>query len=362
VSSQPQSILTRPLLFAVVFFGLFLVLLYQIARLLTPFLSPLLWAAILTLALHPLHKRIEAIVKGRKTLAASITTLVVLLLVIGPAVTLLIVLSGQAVDMYQWASSVIQSGKLAEVWGKFTNSFLNTMLNHPALAGLDLKELFLKGLGELSSKLTSHLGGILTNTLFFIVDIMIMLISLFFFFRDGEAYYTSSIELLPFTRRQKETIAQNFADTFSAVINGVFLVAMLQGAMTGIGFALFGVPFAVFWGFLAAGLALLPVGGAALVWVPGVAYLYLGGATLPGILLGVWGLVLVSLPDNFLKPLIIGKKAKIPTFVLFIALLGGLQVYGILGILFGPLIVTLLTAFIQIYREEYAERDDHPQT
>jgi predicted PurR-regulated permease PerM len=356
VSSQSQPYLTRPLLFSVVFFGLFLLLLYQMGRILMPFLTPLLWAAILTLALYPVHKRIVALVKGRKGLAAGITTLVALLLVIGPSVALLIVLSGQAVDMYQWASSVIQSGKLAEVWSRLSSSFLDKILTHPAVAGLDLKGLFLKGLGDLSSELTSSLGGMLRNTLAVVVDIAIMLIALFFFFRDGEAYYGSSLELLPFTKRQKEAIAQKFADTFRAVINGVFLIALLQGAMTGIGFAVFGVPFAVFWGFLAAGLALLPVGGAALVWMPGAAYLYLGGATLPGILLGVWGLVLVSLPDNFLKPLIIGKKAKIPTFVLFIALLGGLQVYGVLGILFGPLVVTLLTAFVQIYREEYAER------
>jgi predicted PurR-regulated permease PerM len=358
VSPQSQSILTRPMLFAAVFFGLFLLLLYQMIRLFMPFLSPLLWAAIITLALYPVYKRIEAITKGRKGLAAGIATLVSLFVVIGPAVALLIVLSGQAVDIYQWASSVIQSGKLGEIWTSLSNSFLDNILTHPALAGLDLKGLFIKGLGDLSSGLTSHLGGLLKNTLFFIVNIAIMLIAVFFFFRDGEAYYTSFVGLLPFTGRQKESIAKKFADTFRAVINGVFLIALLQGVMTGIGFAVFGVPFAVFWGFLAAGLALLPVGGAALVWVPGAAYLYLGGAKLLGLLLGGWGLVLVSLPDNFLKPLIIGKKAKIPTFVLFIALLGGLEVYGVLGILFGPLVVTMLTAFVQIYREEYAERDN----
>jgi predicted PurR-regulated permease PerM len=126
--------------------------------------------------------------------------------------------------------------------------------------------------------------------------------------------------------------------------------------MTGVGFFVFRMPFSIFWGFLAAVLALLPVGGAALVWVPGAAYLYLTGSTLQGILLAAWGLVLVSLPDNFLKPLIIGKKAKIPTFILFIALLGSLQAFGVLGILFGPVIVSLLAAFIQIYREEYADR------
>ena len=123
-----------------------------------------------------------------------------------------------------------------------------------------------------------------------------------------------------------------------------------------LGLALFGVPFAVFWGFLAAILALLPVGGAMLVWLPGALYLYLTGSTLNSFLLAAWGAVFVSLPDNFLKPLLIGRKAKLPTFLLFLGILGGLQVYGILGILAGPLVVTLLTAFVQIYREEFANK------
>jgi len=183
-----------------------------------------------------------------------------------------------------------------------------------------------------------------------------MLIALFFFFRNGERYYRGTMELLPFTPEQKESIARKLHDTFSAVINGVFLIALLQGLMTGLGFALFGAPFPVFWGFLAAVLALLPVGGAALVWIPGALFLWLTGAALQGALLAVWGTVLVSLPDNFLKPLLIGRKAKLPMFFLFLGILGGLNVYGILGILFGPLVVTLLTAFVQIYREEFAER------
>ena len=183
-----------------------------------------------------------------------------------------------------------------------------------------------------------------------------MLLSLFFLFRDGERWYASVTRLLPFTQDQQQAIARRFQDTFSAVVNGVFLVALLQGVMTGIGLALFGVPFPVLWGFLAAILALLPIGGAALIWVPAAVYLYLTGSAVSSILLAVWGVVLVSLPDNFLKPLLIGRKAKIPTFLLFIGILGGLQVYGFLGIFAGPLVVTLLTAFVQIYREEFVEK------
>jgi predicted PurR-regulated permease PerM len=354
VSPHFRPILTRSFLFAVVFFGLFLFFVYQMGRILMVFLSPLLWAAILTLVLYPLQERIAARLKHRRGLAAAIMTLITLLLVIGPAVSLLFVLVTQAGDLYNGISAFVQSGKLSEAWEKINGSFLDKILLPPVLRDIDIKGMVAKGIGDLSSGLAAQLGGVLKNFVIFTIDVVIMLIALFFFLRDGKSYFHAFIDLLPFTKPQKEEITRKFIDTFGAVINGVFLVALLQGAMTGIGFALFGIPLAVFWGFLAALLALVPVGGAALIWLPGAAYLYFSGSVLSGILLGVWGLVLVSLPDNILRPLLIGRKADIPTFILFIALLGGLQVYGFLGLLFGPLVVTLLTALVQIYREEYA--------
>ncbi len=355
--NTPPSLLTRSPLFAVFFFGFLLFLLYQATRLLTPLLSPLLWAAILTLALHPVYKKLLSRLRNMPGLAAGIMTFGTLVLIIGPSVALLIILAAQSADLYRWASTIVQPEKLAELWSRFESSFLDKLLAHPALSGLDIKAAIVKSIGDISSGLAGQIGNILKNTLIFLADIVIMLIALFFFLRDGEKYYHTMIDLLPFTRKQKDDIAKKFADTFNAVINGVFLIALLQGIMTGLGFFVFRIPFSIFWGFLAAVLALLPIGGAALVWVPGAVYLYLTGSSLQGILLAVWGLVLVSLPDNFLKPLIIGKKAKIPTFILFIALLGGLQAYGFLGILFGPVIVSLLAVFVQIYREEYAGQE-----
>lgn len=356
MSPQSRPLLTRSPLFAVVFFGLFLFFLYQMGRILMVFISPLLWAAILTMTLYPLQHRIIARLKHRQGLAAGIMTLISLLLVIGPAVALLFILATQAGDLYNGMSDFVQSGKLTEAWAAINGSFLDKIPLSPVLSGVDIKGMVVKGISDLSSGLAAQLGGVLRNSMIFAINIVIMLIALFFFFRDGKSYFQAFIDLLPFTKQQKEEITGKFIDTFSAVINGVFLVALLQGAMTGIGFALFGIPHAVFWGFLAALLALLPVGGAALIWLPGSAFLYLTGSVLSGVLLGAWGLLLVSLPDNFLKPLLIGRKAKIPAFILFISLLGGLQVYGFLGLLFGPLVVTLLTAFVQIYREEYAGR------
>jgi predicted PurR-regulated permease PerM len=245
---------------------------------------------------------------------------------------------------------------MIEGWKRLESFLSQNLLKVPLLADLNMKELLLNGFGRISSILASQAGIVLKDLVLLIVNLLIMVIALFFFFRNGEGYYRSAIDLLPFTDEQKRFIAEKFHTTFAAVIKGVFLIALGQGVMTGIGFALFHVPFPVFWGFLAAILALLPIGGAALVWMPGALFLLLTGAEIQGALLALWGLVLVSLPDNFLKPLLIGRTTKLPTFFLFLGILGGLKVYGLLGILFGPLIVTLLTAFIQIYREEFADK------
>lgn len=356
MSGQSSPFLSRTVLFSAVFFSLFIYLLYQAMKLVAPLLTPLLWAAILALAMHPIQRRLVRRLNERRMLSATIMTAATFFLVIGPAVSLLCVLAAQAADLYSWSASVVQSGKLAEIWNRFSASFIDKLLAHPALSTVDLRGIAIKALGDVSSGLAGQVGGLLKNTFIFVIDLAIMMIALFFFFRDGEAYYNKVIDLLPFSARHKEAISAKIAETFSAVINGIFLVALMQGAMTAVGFFIFHIPFAIFWGFLAALLALLPVGGAALIWAPGALYLYFSGSPVSAVLLAVWGTLLVSLPDNFLKPLIIGKKAHISTFILFVALLGGIQAFGFLGILFGPVIVTLVTLFIKIYQEEFADQ------
>jgi predicted PurR-regulated permease PerM len=348
--------LTREHLFAASFFTILLYLLYQGGRILSPYISTLLWAAILTLTLHPLHCRVLKLCKGRETFAASLMTLLTLVVIIGPTVAILTLLASQGVELYGWASDMVQSGSVAEVWARFKESPLGKMVVQLPIGGGDMKASILKGLGELSSDMAAQIGSLLKNTLLMVLNLIILILALFFFFRDGASYVRTTLELLPFTAEQKKTISRKFYETFQAVINGVFLIAFIQGLMTGIGFALFGVAFAAFWGSAAAVLALLPIGGAALVWLGGAGYLYFSHEPTNALLLALWGAVLVSLPDNFLRPLIIGRKAKLPTFLLFLGILGGIQAYGMLGILFGPLVVTLLMSFITIYREEFAEK------
>jgi len=348
--------ITRQHIFAVAFFAFFLFLLYLSVNLLAPFFSALLGAAVLALALHPVHERVRALTKNREWLAASLMTLITMLLVIGPALAVLAVCASQAADLYHTVSDGLLSGRFPELWNSAFASLAEKLKGHPLLSEIDVKGMVMKGIGELSSGLAGQIGPFLKNSVLLTIDLAVLLVALFFFFRDGGSYYRAIMDMLPFPKEHKETLSQKVRNTFSAVVNGVFLIALMQGVMTGIGFAVCRVPFSVFWGVLAAVLALLPVGGAALIWMPGVLYLFLTGAKARALALAIWGIALVSLPDNFLKPLLIGRKAKLPSFFLFIAILGGLQVYGIFGVLFGPIVVTLLFAFVQIYREEYGER------
>jgi len=352
---QPEESSTRSWIFGAIFFVIFIFLLYQMAGLLGPFASALTWAAMLTLAGYPLFLRLMKLLRGRRGLSASIMSLLILLVIVGPSLVLLITLASQALSLYQWASEFISSGRLAE-WETAASSFIGRVFAHPALSGMDVSGVFVKALGELSAWMAGQAGDILKNTLVLAFDLVVMLLAVFFFYRDGESYYRFLMELLPFTAEQKQVISGKFIATFRAVINGVLFIALLQGALTGIGFAICGVPFAVFWGVVAAVAALFPIGGAALVWAPGALFLFLTGGTFHGIVLSAWGVVFVTLPDSVLKPLLIGRKADIPPFFLLMGILGGLKVFGMLGILFGPLIVTLLTVFIQIYRKEYAEQ------
>lgn len=355
-TQSAPPLLTRAHLFAAAFFTIFIVISYQMVRILAPFASSLIWAAIIAIAMHPLYRRVLRVTRNRPGPAAGIMTAIAFLLVIVPAAILFSALTSQAVGLYEYVYGYIQSGKWAATWESIRSSRIGSILAHPALDQIDVKGRVIKALGDLSSGMAAQLGGALKNILLLVVNFLIMLFALFFFFRDGESWYRTAVDILPFTPEQKENITSKMSGTFSAVINGIFLIALLQGVVTGVGFAIFGLSFSVFWGFFAFILALLPVVGAAGIWVPGALYLLLTGSTIKGILLAVWGTLFVSLPDNFLKPILIGRKAKLPIFFLFIGILGGLKVYGFLGILFGPLIVTLLTVFITIYREEYANK------
>jgi len=205
----------------------------------------------------------------------------------------------------------------------------------------------------------AHSGGKLARNLaFFVMDFVVLLLTLFMFFRDGEKMSSRIIELAPMDMKHKRMIAQRLYETIVAVVRGVLLTAAIQGSLAAMGYAVAGVRMPIFLGIATGVAALLPFGGSALVWAPVSVYVFLSHGTGWGIFLFLWGLIMVAWLDNLFRPFLIGTQARLPIALLLLALLGGLRSYGLRGLLLGPLLVACVIAFVQIYRQEFHE----PQT
>ncbi|HET9870615.1 MAG TPA: AI-2E family transporter, partial [bacterium] len=180
------------------------------------------------------------------------------------------------------------------------------------------------------------------------------LVAMFFFFRDGSRYALKTVELLPLDPVYQRKVAHTFSATVTAVMRAMFISAFVQGLLTGAGLALTGVPLPFLFGVVAFINSFIPFLGAASVWIPGAVWLFVQDQPLPGLLLLAWG-VLISIFDHIFRPWLIGSEAKLPVFGLFFTIIGGLLVYGFLGIFLGPIILSMGMAFLSIYREVYLD-------
>ena len=352
----PQSV--RSTMFRVFFFGALIFLLWQLLRIFAPFLSDLVAAATLVIVFHPAHLRLERLLRGRSSLAAALSTVLVLLLVIIPVLLLMWLvfreLTSVLPQLRDWIATVrsLGPGGWREVLPVPLQDLLVQAEAFLAQWGLDVPALALSSLDHVGEKVSRTGVHILRNTFKLAFDVAIIALAVFFFFRDGSRMVRAIVENVPMERGHVERIVARLENALAAVVRGVFVTAVVQGALAGIGFAIVGLPFAVLAGFLTTFLALIPFVGAAAIWVPACLYLFATGHVAKGVIMLCWGMV-ISLGDNFLKPLLIGGRAQVSTFLLFFGILGGLQVYGFLGILIGPVLIALALTFLQIYREQF---------
>lgn len=350
--------MTRQQLFAAFFFAVFLFLLFQLYRLFHLFLTPLIGAVILVLTLYPLYTLLLSLLGRRRTLAALLLTLFITFIVTIAIFLFSSLLTSQVVAFYQRMKEMIQSGELQQLLSRWESSYLGGVWRRwqPEVEALniDFPALALKGGDAVSTFIVGQATGIAKNLFIFLFNFLIMTFILFFLFRDGETLYRTLRDLIPMEPEHKEAIFVRLYETVSAVVQSMAVTGVTQGLLSWIGFWLLGIPFAFFLGSVAAFFSLLPIGGAAAVWVPCVLYLFLTSQWMKAVVLLVYGAVIISGVDNILKPLIIGGRTRLPTLFLVLGILGGLQAYGFLGIFLGPVLLATIVAFVNIYREEYA--------
>jgi len=352
---------TQTWLVTVFFFALLSLILYGAFLVLTPFLTAITWAVILALLVYPLYGWLLDRLRGRATLAGIIVIVFITLLVIVPGFELARFLADEAASLVTSVRTLLSDdGKqewLAKPWVQQLLGWWDVLSFRLIDFKINWKEAVVKGVQASSALLVTKVTGVAQNVLLFTVNFVIALFTLFFMLRDGAEFLHKIQRLLPMDREHQQRLFNNIVDAVLAVIHGSLVVAMVQGLLAGLAFWILGVPFAVLWGVVTGFVALLPVGGSTLVSIPASIYLFLQGETLRGIILLAWCLGIVGTIDNVLKPLLIGNRLGLPVLFLFFGILGGIALFGAVGIVLGPAIFALLRALLDLYLEEYASAE-----
>jgi len=328
----------------ILFVAVTLVLAYLVYLVLAPFLTPLVWAAILAIFFDSWKERFRA--RTGPTRAALATTLIAAALIITPAVFLLSMLVREMpllVERLQQAS-VKAPDQVERIWAIARQRIPVSLPEDPAqLIGQQMQ----RGL----SMLASGAGLALTNIFATLGSLFIFLFALFFLLRDGHELVELLIGLMPLPEHESRRLARETRDLIVASVGAGLAVAAAQGAIGGIAFWLLGIGAAGVWGVVMALSALIPVVGAALVWVPTAAWLMLSGELVRGIVLALVGVLGISMVDNILRPLLLSDKVSANGLVIFIGLLGGASAFGFVGLVVGPVILITAGSLLRMFQE-----------
>ena len=325
------------------FFGVvFLTIVTLSVLIFWPFVVPLSLAGIVSILIYPIYTKILGLLKS-KVVASAVTILLLVFVIVGPLafITNKIIIEAQSLYTSVTSSEVVSADVLTGKVEGFVQKYIP-----------DFKLNTREYLSNFASWVVDKLGGIFSGTLDIVVKSVLGLIALFYFLKDGSVFRENIMALSPLSEDKDKFISDSIKASIHSVLLGSLAVALVQGLLSGIGFAIFGVPNSTLWGTVAGIAALVPGLGTALVWMPAVGYLYMYGSA--GMWIGqiIWSVLLVGLVDNFLAPIIINKGVNIhPLFILF-SILGGLQFFGAEGFILGPLVVGLLFAFIKIVKSD----------
>lgn len=340
--------------------ALFMYLLFSI---LSPFLGLLVWAGAIGIITFPLYDKLLTRCRGREMMAAALMTTAVVLALVIPLLGLIFTLSREAALAYQY---------LERVSSESTAFVLPDILNHPLLAvvrekvepftgslNLELNEMVLPAIKKGVASILNYSTGIVKNFIGLLFKLVLMLISLFFIYRDGMKFLQRFWLVVSISEKLRTAIAETVTRVLGAVIYGVILTCLVQGTLGGLGFWAAGLPSPFLFGTLMAICAPIPLIGTALIWLPGSIYLLMLGKTLHGLLLIAWGLLVVSGIDNIIRPLFISGRAKLPILVILFGVLGGILAFGLSGLVAGPVILAIILVFFEAGREVTCPSDQN---
>jgi predicted PurR-regulated permease PerM len=329
-----------------------------------PFMSALLMSAVVAYVFFPIYNKLERIIRNRNVRAALVSAFI-LLLFIGPLFLIIEAAAPDARYVYVRAKQRILTGELFDITcpvGRETTLCKLSLRIQDFVKDPDVRFYLEDVVGKGTNFVISRISGIVFALPIIMINLFVTFFAVFYLLKDGKQLVNFIKKLLPIHHKHREHIFSKLQETAHAVVYGSLVVALIQGALGGLGFWMFGVPSPLLWGFVMALFALVPFVGTAVIWLPAAIVMIATGSsegdpvmTWKGIGLLLYGFFIISGIDNILKPMLIGNRAGIHPVLVLIGVLGGLAVFGVPGFIIGPLVLAVFKVFLDIYQREYEE-------
>ena len=337
------------------FLVLLLLLMAAFGVIIQPFLVSALVALIITVICWPINRLCMKLCKGRRYAAAGLATLLVSICVLGPLSTIITVAAFNAVDAFKSVVSHLQVGSIAEALDHANIWMQTKMAALPQFVPADFN-IRAKLLGLLSSMgvvVYEYSPKVFTATAGFFAGFLLVVLFLYIFFAEGEQLKEALMSLLPLEPEHKQVLTKEVSGVITGTFSGMVATALAQGILIGIGYWIAGIGNPLVWGVVAIGVTLIPVIGGPVMYIPPAIALIIGGSAGKGIFLLIWGVAIVSMADNVIKPVVMRGKVNVHPVLLALAIIGGSMWLGAIGFIVGPVVVALMLAMLRIYRREF---------
>ena len=340
----------REYILTALFFLIVSVFFYMFYQLMVPFFTPIAWAAILVIVFYPVYGWLSIRIKS-PWLASLVACILLFIIIIGPAIYLLASLVGEAANAVQLVNETYKSGNLKEYLSlniPFFDAVKNKLTDYPQLAEVDFETIIKDAVTTITKAIGSQATTVIANITKTFFYFLLMLFTMFFFFRDGDQIVEFLKKITPLKKEQVGLLYSHMREVIEGTMYGGLVIALVQGVLGGILFVIVGIPSPVLWGSVMAFLAFIPVVGPSLVYIPAGIILLVSGSPIKGIIIITVGLG-ISQIDNFLRPHLFAGKTEMHTLLMFFSIMGGIIIFGLLGIVLVPLITAVFMSLLKVF-------------
>lgn len=332
--------------------------LYLCWLMLQPFVNVLAWAIVLVVVFHPVHQRLLARTQ-RPATSAALSSLLVIFVILAPLALISLMLFNQVAGAAQGLQANISG--LLDPNSPVTGPALRWIGQYVDIEQFRAQEFILERLKGMGGAIAGRTLGFVGGVVGVVVQVFFVIFTMYYLFRDGDRIARSLPDVLPLERSQSELILERTRSVISASLYGVLVIAIIQGTLGGLAFWALGIPSAIVWAVVMTFLSMIPMAGSFMVWVPAAIYLAATGHWGKALILVLWGALVIGTVDNFLRPKLVGEKTKLHELFIFFSVLGGLHVFGVVGIVLGPVVLAITLALLDVFRQAEKQSEQVPK-